>query len=66
MLEYYSVLVGCKDEGVMTLATLAVHVPLRAVKYSQIWKMCHHLRVIQRSVCRCESELINIVIIALS
>lgn len=44
LLEYYGVFVGCKDEGVMTLATLAAYAPLRAVKHSQIWKMCHHLK----------------------
>lgn len=39
-LEHYSVLVGCKYEGIMTLATSAAYVPLRAVKHLEIWKMC--------------------------
>lgn len=40
-LEHYSVLVGCKYEGIMTLATFT-YVPVRAVKHMEIWKMCHY------------------------
>ena len=58
-LEYYSVLVGCKYEGVMILAAFAAFIPLRAVKhFGKCVITC--VRVIRRSLCQSQSELISI------
>lgn len=50
-LEYYSVLVGCKYEGIMTLAAFRIYVPLRAVKHWEIWKICNYLNMGNSSLC---------------
>lgn len=50
-LEYYSVLVGCKHEGIMTLSAFTAFDPLRAVKTLGFGK-CVITRVIQRSLCQ--------------